>query len=76
MRQLLISLVKLYQRLPLRYFSHCRYLPSCSDYAIQALNEWGALRGSALTVRRVVRCNPFSRSGFDPVPIRRLEKTL
>lgn len=74
MQRLLISLVMLYQRLPFRHLSHCRYLPTCSDYACDALKEWGALKGSALAVRRIVRCNPFSRSGYDPVPVRHLEK--
>jgi uncharacterized protein len=46
----------------------CRYVPTCSDYAIEAVEKYGALRGSALTVWRVLRCHPFVRGGFDPVP--------
>ena len=49
----------------------CRYLPSCSDYAIEALTEHGALRGSRLTLRRLSRCHPWGGSGYDPVPPRR-----
>ena len=46
----------------------CRFYPSCSDYASEALELHGVLRGAALSVWRVLRCHPFSRGGFDPVP--------
>ncbi len=47
---------------------NCRFLPSCSDYALEALGRHGALRGSGLAFRRVLRCNPWCPSGHDPVP--------
>ena len=47
----------------------CKYYPTCSQYALEALEEWGAFRGFFLAVWRVLRCNPFSKGGFDPVPI-------
>ena len=47
---------------------NCRFHPGCSDYAIDALRTHGALRGGALAVRRVLRCNPWNEGGFDPVP--------
>jgi len=47
---------------------HCRFVPSCSAYALDAVLEHGALRGSWLAVRRVVRCHPFHPGGLDPVP--------
>jgi len=47
---------------------HCRFFPSCSLYAEQALRSHGALRGSWLALRRLLRCHPFSPGGFDPVP--------
>ena len=46
----------------------CRFYPSCSSYAAQAVSEFGVLRGSLLAVRRLARCHPFSAGGFDPVP--------
>lgn len=48
----------------------CRYVPTCSEYAMEAVERHGALRGSALAAWRLLRCHPFVRGGFDPVPIR------
>lgn len=51
--------------------ARCRFVPSCSTYAVEALSEYGPLRGGWLTIRRLLRCQPFGRSGFDPVPAKR-----
>lgn len=48
--------------------ANCRFWPSCSDYAIEALQKHGALKGSALAARRILRCNPWNEGGIDPVP--------
>jgi uncharacterized protein len=50
----------------------CKYYPSCSDYAAQAINRFGILRGTVLAGWRLLRCNPWSRGGFDPVDAQRL----
>jgi uncharacterized protein len=46
----------------------CRYVPTCSEYAIEAVERYGAVRGSAMAVWRLLRCHPFASGGFDPVP--------
>jgi putative membrane protein insertion efficiency factor len=53
----------------------CRYYPSCSEYAVQAIERYGILRGLVLAGWRVLRCNPFSRGGYDPVEAQRLFKS-
>ncbi|MBQ3856642.1 MAG: membrane protein insertion efficiency factor YidD [Ruminococcus sp.] len=71
MKFILISLVKLYKKFisPLSA-PKCKFYPSCSSYAIDALQKFGAIRGSALAVWRILRCNPWSLGGIDYVPER------
>jgi putative membrane protein insertion efficiency factor len=64
----LVALVRLYQRLAAGRVSTCRFVPSCSTYAIEALEVHGAARGSWLAVRRLARCHPWGAQGYDPVP--------
>jgi putative membrane protein insertion efficiency factor len=65
----LIGLVRLYQwTLRPLIGAQCRFHPSCSEYAVAALAQHGALRGSLLAAWRVLRCNPWNAGGFDPVP--------
>lgn len=49
-------------------FPTCRFSPTCSDYGLQAIEEHGAFKGGMLTLWRVLRCNPFCKAGYDPVP--------
>lgn len=46
----------------------CKYYPTCSQYGLEAIEKYGALKGGALVVWRILRCNPFSKGGYDPVP--------
>lgn len=67
----LVLLVRIYQgTLSPMVGRQCRYVPTCSNYAIDALNEFGPIKGSWLALRRVLRCHPFARGGYDPAPIR------
>lgn len=72
MKYIAIALVKFYRKFisPLKR-PCCRFNPTCSQYAIEAFTEWGFIRGLALTLRRIIRCNPFCRGGDDPVPKRK-----
>lgn len=71
MQSLLIALIKVY-RYALSPFlgPHCRFTPSCSSYAIEALQQHGLLKGGGLSIKRLMRCHPWSEGGYDPVPPR------
>ena len=63
-----ITLIKLYRATaPLRP-AMCRYKPSCSEYALQSIQRYGLVSGCALTFRRILKCNPFTIGGYDPIP--------
>lgn len=54
--------------------SHCKFVPTCSQYGLEAIERFGAFKGTALTVWRILRCNPFSKGGYDPVPEKKEKK--
>ena len=73
MKYVCIWLVELYRKYlsKCKPYPTCRFTPTCSAYAIEAFREWGFLAGGALSVWRILRCNPFSAGGYDPVPRRK-----
>lgn len=74
MKNVLIKLIKLYQKIPGKFHNNCRFTPTCSNYAIEALEKYGTIKGIFLTLKRLLRCTPWGGSGYDPVPERRKSK--
>lgn len=66
---IIVKIIKLYQLIisPL-IGSNCRYTPSCSTYSIDALKKHGLMKGGKLSIKRILSCHPFGKSGYDPVP--------
>lgn len=73
---LLVGCMRFYQQVLHGFvgYGHCKFTPCCSNYMIEALQVHGPLKGLALGIWRVLRCNPFSRGGYDPVPPKPLQK--
>ena len=68
-KYLFISIIKIYQRFISPFFpSSCKFSPTCSKYGIEAINKYGPLKGGFLTIKRILRCNPWSKGGYDPIP--------
>ena len=75
MKNLLIRFIKFYQKnISANTSSKCKYFPTCSNYAVEALQIHGVFKGTLLARWRVLRCNPFSRGGYDPVPEKRKKR--
>lgn len=72
MKKLLIRLIIFYRRYlsPLKS-TKCPYFPSCSQYGLEAVERFGFVKGGLLTIWRILRCNPFSKGGYDPVPLKK-----
>lgn len=70
MKKLLLAMIRFYRRgISPGIAPRCRYIPTCSQYAVEAIEKYGALKGGWLALRRILRCHPFSHRGpFDPVP--------
>ena len=69
MRKLALTAIKLYQAVLSPYIRvYCRHTPTCSNYAHEAIDRYGSLRGAWVTARRLGRCQPLGTSGYDPVP--------
>ena len=69
MKKIFVSIIKFYRKYlsPLKT-TKCPYFPSCSQYGLEAVEQYGALVGGMLAIWRILRCNPFSKGGYDPVP--------
>lgn len=70
MKKILIGLIRIYQKIPGPWHNMCRHIPTCSNYAIEAISEYGSIKGMFLATKRVLKCNPWGTSGYDPVPKR------
>jgi len=68
MKYFLIGLIKIYQMIPSPTHKLCRHTPTCSQYTMEAIIKYGSLKGIYLGFLRILRCNPFGTSGYDPVP--------
>lgn len=68
MKKILIQMIKIYQKIPGRFHSYCRHIPTCSNYAIEAISTYGSFKGTILAVKRILKCNPLGTKGIDLVP--------
>lgn len=68
MKKILLKIIYIYQLMPISSHSKCKYYPTCSNYAKEAIETYGCIKGSYLSIKRILRCNPFSKGGIDLVP--------
>ncbi len=69
MKKFIIQGIKFYQRAISPYLGkNCIYIPTCSQYMIDAINRYGVCKGGSMGVKRILRCHPFAKGGFDPIP--------
>ena len=70
MKYILIFLIRVYQKIPGRWHKYCKFQPTCSEYAIGVLKEFGVFKGSYMAIKRIIRCNHWNQGGYDPIPIK------
>jgi len=69
MKKICLLLIRFYQKAISPYIgAHCRFTPTCSQYALIAITRYGAFKGTYLAIRRILKCHPFHKGGYDPVP--------
>ena len=67
MKKVLIKMIKIYQNIPLSSHKYCRFIPTCSEYAIEAIEEYGSIKGIKMALKRISKCHPGGGYGYDPV---------
>lgn len=68
MKKIILYLIKMYRtKISPMYLPRCKYIPTCSQYAVEAIEKYGVIKGGLMSIWRILRCNPFSKGGFDPV---------
>ena len=76
-RRMLVYLIRLYQKYISPCFpKHCKYYPTCSNYAIEAIKKHGSFHGTILSIKRILKCNPVSRGGIDLVPNNKIKRKV
>lgn len=71
MKKFLLGSIRFYQKYLSQHkrYTHCKFIPTCSQYAVEAIEKYGACKGGFLAAKRILRCNPFNKNcGYDPVP--------
>ena len=70
MKKIMLACIRFYRKYlsALKGYSTCKFYPTCSQYALEAIEKYGAVKGGLMTAWRILRCNPFSKGGYDPVP--------
>ena len=74
MNYIAIFLIQVYQKIPGNFHNYCKFRPTCSEYAIGVFREFGFFKGLFLSIKRVIKCNPRSKGGYDPIPIKKKSK--
>jgi uncharacterized protein len=73
MKKIIIKLIRMYQKIPGNFHNNCRHIPTCSEYACIAVDRFGLVKGTFLSIKRILKCNPFGTKGIDLVPERKIK---
>lgn len=71
MKYILVYIIKIYQKIPGPWHDACRFQPTCSNYAIGVLQEFDFFKGFYLMIKRLLKCNPWNKGGYDPIPYKK-----